>query len=82
MAGAAVNAVHKEVLALLLEHHPALLAEQEVVRHLAPEPATFGERDSVAVAIRELTQAGLAHRLDRFVFATAAAAGFRELEDA
>ena len=77
-----MSGVHKEVLAFLLERHPALLAEEEVVRHLAPEPATFGERDAVQVALCELAQAGLAHRLDRFAFATAAAVAFRDVDEA
>jgi hypothetical protein len=76
-----MSAIDQAVLALLLEDHPALLTDEEVIRDLAPEPATLGERDAVQVALRELVQAGLAHRLDRFVFATAAAVRFRNVGD-
>lgn len=69
----------RAVLALLLEHHPALLSIDEVVRYVAPGAADFAERDAVHVAIRALIQAGLAHRLDRFVFAAAPAVYFERL---
>jgi hypothetical protein len=75
-----VSPIDKAVLDLLLERHPALLSEEEVVRALAPEPATFADRDAVRLALRELAQAGLAHRLGRFVFATSAAVRFRDVE--
>lgn len=79
MAGDAVSTHERAVLGLLLEHHPALLSVDEVVRFLAPEP-DFAERDAVDVAIRALTQAGLIHRLDRFVFAAAPAVLFERLD--
>lgn len=68
------------VLGVLLVHHPALLSEEEVVRQIAPEPTSFTERDRVHVAIFDLARAGLVHRLDRFVFATAAAVRASELD--
>jgi hypothetical protein len=72
--------VHERVvLGLLLEHHPALLSIDEVVRYVAPDPAGFAERDAVEVAIRALAEAGLAHQLERFVFATAPAVYFERL---
>jgi Fe2+ or Zn2+ uptake regulation protein len=64
-----MSTYERAVFGLLLEHHPALLSIEEVVRHVAPSAADFAERDAVHVAIRALVQAGLVHRLDRFVFA-------------
>jgi hypothetical protein len=69
----------RAVLGLLLEHHPALLSIEEVVRYVAPDPADSEGQDAVHVAIRALAQAGLAHRLDRFVFAAAPAVDFDRL---
>jgi hypothetical protein len=77
-----MSALEQAVLGVLLEHHPGLLSLEEVVRHIAPDPADFAERDKVLVAIRELVQRGLAHRLERFVFATAPAVYFERLERA
>ncbi len=68
------------VLELLLDHHPGLLSTEEVVREMTAGAETFGERDEIDVALRELVEAGLAHRLGAFVFASHAAASFRELE--
>ncbi|MGH2946504.1 MAG: hypothetical protein ACRDPC_09655 [Solirubrobacteraceae bacterium] len=77
-----MSALEQAVLGVLLEHHPGLLSVAEVVRHIAPDPIDFADRDNVLVAIRELVQRGLAHRLDGFVFASAAAAYFERLESA
>ena len=68
------------VLELLLEHHPGLLSTEEVIRELSAGSEAFADRDRVAVALRELLAAGLAHRLGAFVFASHAAASFRRLE--
>jgi hypothetical protein len=62
----------RAVLGLLLEHHPALLSVDEVLGHLAPQSAAIAERDAIEEAIGALVQAGVAHRLERFVFAAAA----------
>jgi hypothetical protein len=81
MAGGPVNPHERAVLGLLLEHHPALLSIDEVIRYLSPDPADFAERDAIDVAIGALARAGLAHRLERFVFATAAAVDVERLGD-
>jgi hypothetical protein len=75
-----MNALAHPTLELLLEHHRALLAVDEIVRQIAPDPADFSDRDDVLVAIRELTQAGLVHRLHEFVFASVAAIHFKGLQ--
>ena len=69
------------VLAHLLEHHPALLSVEEVIRAVTAGSEGFAERDDVEIGLRELVQAGLVHRLGSFVFASYAAASFRQLED-
>ena len=70
------------VLELLLDYHPGLLSTEEVVREMTAGPETFEERDRIEVALRELVEAGLAHRLGAFVFASHASASFRRLEGA
>lgn len=74
-----MSAHERAVLGLLLEHHPALLSIDEVVRYLASDPADFSERDTLHTAIRALAEAGLVHRLERFLFATAAAVYLEQL---
>ena len=69
-------------LELLLDHHPALLSTEEVIREMTAGAETFAERDRIEVALRELVEAGLANRAGVFVFASHAAACFRELERA
>jgi hypothetical protein len=64
----------------LLEHHPGLLSTDEVIRELTAASEAFADRDGIAVALRDLVAAGLAHRLGGFVFASHAAASFRRLE--
>jgi hypothetical protein len=68
----AASAVH----AILLERYPALVELDELVRDLVgPKlPAIF-----VHEALDELVRAGLAHRLDRFAFASHAAVRGRAL---
>ena len=68
------------VLELLLEHYPGLLSVEEVIRELAAGSVSFAERDRIEVAVRELIGSGLANRLGAFVFASHAAASFRQLE--
>jgi hypothetical protein len=77
-----MSALEQAVLGVLLEHHPGLLSLEELVRHIAPDPADFADRDNVVVAIRELVQRGLAHRIEEFVFASAAAVYFERLQSA
>ena len=68
------------VLELLLDHHTGLLSTDEVVREMTAGADTFAERDSIKVALRDLVEAGLAHRLGCFVFASHAAAISRLLQ--
>lgn len=68
------------VLELLLDYHPALLSVEEVIREMTSGADAFADRDPVEVAVRELVEAGLAHRLGPFVFASHAAACFRQLK--
>jgi len=77
-----VNDLRHAVLELLLDHHPGLLSIEEVIREMTSGAATFAERDRIDVALRELVEAGLANRAGVFVFASHAAACFRELERA
>jgi hypothetical protein len=67
------------VLGILLDAHPGLRSEDELVRELTAEPHDFARRDAVENAIRELVGAGLAHRHGRFLFATRAAVRCDEL---
>jgi Fe2+ or Zn2+ uptake regulation protein len=68
------------VLELLLDHHPGLLSTDEVIGELTAGSGAFTDRDQIEVAVRDLAGAGLVNRVDRFVFASHAAASFRELE--
>ena len=73
MAGDAVSDPTGSVLDLLLEHHPALLSVEEVIREMTAGAEAFGARDRIEVALRRLVETGLAHRLGPFVFASHAA---------
>jgi Fe2+ or Zn2+ uptake regulation protein len=68
------------VLELLLDHHPGVLSIDELVREMTAGSEAFAEQDPIKVAARELVEAGLAHRLGAFVFASHAAATFRGVE--
>jgi Fe2+ or Zn2+ uptake regulation protein len=68
------------VLDLLLEHHPALLSVEEVIREMTAGSEAFAERDSVEVAVRRLVETGLAHRVGAFVFASHAAIAYQRVE--
>jgi hypothetical protein len=68
------------VLELLLEHHPALLSVEEVVREMTAGAAAFEARDRIEVALRRLVETGLVHRLGPFVFASHAAVCSRAFE--
>lgn len=58
------------VVDLVIAEHPAQLSVEELVRAIADDISDFGDRDAVAVAIRELVAAGLVHRSRDFIFAT------------
>jgi Fe2+ or Zn2+ uptake regulation protein len=71
----------RSVLDLLLEHHPALLSVEEVIREMTAGADEFAARDRIEVALRRLVETGLAHRLGPFVFASHAAVSARALEE-
>jgi hypothetical protein len=75
-----VNAQRQAVLELLLEHHPALLSMDEVIRVLTAGSRAVAACDAVEVAVRELVELGLAHRVEGFVFATLAAVSFERID--
>jgi hypothetical protein len=58
--------IEQAVLALLTDHRPSLWSDEEIAREL-------GDRVEAADAVAALLRAGLAHRVDRFVFAMPAA---------
>lgn len=58
--------IEQAVLALLTDHSPGLWSDEEIAREL-------GDRIEAADAVAALLRAGLAYRLDGFVFATRAA---------
>ena len=70
-----------DVLELLLEHQPALLSVDEVIRAMTAGAEEFAPRDRVENALRDLVAVGLAHRLGAFVFATRAAVWLRALDE-
>lgn len=72
--------VARIVLGTVVDHHPGLVAVDELVRQLChptllqPMPESF-LRDGLA----DLTRSGLIHRLDSFVFASRTAVRASEL---
>jgi hypothetical protein len=68
------------VLDLLLEHRPALLSVEEVIREMTAGADAFAAQDRIEVALRRLVEIGLAHRLGSFVFASYAAVCSRAVE--
>ena len=74
-------ATESAVLQLVLDLHPTLLTESELVREVAGERAGFAEQDAVQRAVRDLSGAGLLHRRDEFAIPTRAALRFSELLD-
>lgn len=59
------------VLTVLLTRYPALVAMEELVRDLAGTPTREGlPAVFVEDTVNELVRDGLAHRLERFVFAS------------
>jgi hypothetical protein len=68
------------VLGLLLHVYPAHIPIEEVERTVAGYEEKLAPLDAVEIAIRELVAVGLAHRHDRFVFASSAAVRFDEIK--
>lgn len=75
-----MNVLERAVLGLLLEHHPAHLSCDEIVRAMTEYPEDLGERDSVETALRSLRGHGLLHNDGQFWFPTLAAARFDQLQ--
>ncbi len=61
------------VLNEILYRYPETLTFEELVRELSKGSADFASRDNVHRAVRELTGAGLLHRVDALVLPTRAA---------
>ncbi len=61
------------VLTHLLLAAPAQLSINELLQELVEDLDSFGERDSLLRAVRDLTRSGLLHRHDEFVFPTRSA---------
>lgn len=67
--------VQEAVLDVVLDHHPTVLTEAEIVRDFAS-----GEADNVERAIRDLVAGGLLRREGESVFPTRAALHFASLQ--
>lgn len=68
------------ILDLLIGEHPSLLHVDELVRLYARGSIEHSDAERIVEdALSELLAGGLAHRLDRFVFASRAALRGREL---
>jgi hypothetical protein len=68
------------LLNVLLDRHPALVSVEELVRYAAfPSGTAFSEM-CVDEGLDDLARWGLAHRLDRFAFASHAAVRVGELQ--
>ena len=76
-----LDEIEQVVLETLLERHPALVAIEELQRDLG-QPSTAGAIPAVfiAEAVDDLVRSGLAHRLERFVFASWSAVRSRALQ--
>jgi hypothetical protein len=70
-------AVLQHVLAL----HPTAITVEELVRELDPKRDSFGKRDAIERAVRDLAGAGLLHRSESLVLPTRAALRFDQLLD-
>lgn len=64
---------------LALDHYPALLNIEEIVRELADDPVDFEGSEDIRDAIRDLVKEGLLHRVGHFVFASRTAVRAAEL---
>lgn len=75
------RAMEAAVLRQLLALHPVQLSFDDVLREVIDDPGDFGQRDSVARAVRDLVAAGLAHRNGQIVLPSRAALRCEELLD-
>jgi hypothetical protein len=67
------------VLQHVLALHPTAITVEELVRELDPDQDSFGQRDAIERAVRDLAGAGLLHRSDSLVLPTRAALRFDQL---
>jgi hypothetical protein len=73
------RAIESVVLQHVLALHPTAITAEELVRELACGDDSFGERDAVERAVRDLAGAGLLHGGEKLVLPTRAALRFDEL---
>jgi len=80
---ASTSAEDHDMEALVLDQilflHPETLTLDELIRELSNGSADFARRDQVDRAVRELSGAGLVHRVDTLVLPTRAAVNYRDL---
>jgi superfamily II helicase len=62
--------LEEAVLRHILAWQPTMLRMSDLIREVAKDPDDFGSRDDVSRAVRELTKAGLLHRLGECVLPT------------
>jgi hypothetical protein len=72
-------ATESAVLLQVLDFHPVLVTDAELIREVGGESPGFAERDAIERAVRDLVSAGLLHRHDAFLLPTRAALRFSEL---
>jgi predicted transcriptional regulator len=73
------SGVESAVLQHVLALHPTAITVEELAREMGSGRDSFGERDAVERAVRDLTGTGLLHRSEAFVLPTRAALRFDEL---
>jgi hypothetical protein len=73
--------VERGVLSTVVGDYPEIYTEAELVREVAANPESFGERDTIKRAIRSLDSVGLLHRSGPLIFPSRAALRFDSLEE-
>jgi len=71
--------VAQAILAALLDRYPALVSLEELEQHFAFPPEHAFSAMAIDEGVNDLARFGLAHRLDRFAFASHAAKRAAEL---
>lgn len=70
-SGRDLDAMYEEaVLRHILDWQPTLLRMADLIREVCIDPDDFTHKDSVERGVRELTKAGLLHRLGECVLPT------------
>jgi hypothetical protein len=71
MSGHDLDVFYEEaVLRHVLSWQPTILRMSDLIREVAKDPDDFGSRDDVSRAVRDLTKAGLLHRLGECILPT------------